>query len=201
MSFTVLPFGSFVSNTSRYAPTGRGISPCHFSAAAWVISRDATSSPTSQVFQSHGPFSSLPYPYRPLPAGFLTGRSGATRRNALSVPLTGIGAPAREFTVTRTGTPFSGVCHEPSAQTLARHWTVPISNDSAAPRSSPVSSVTCAVTVNSNDGSPERSAVGEATGVNVTLKTPFSSVSASPSPTKFSPSSSLSSQNQRHQPG
>jgi hypothetical protein len=31
--------------------------------------------------------------------------------------------------------------------------------------------------VNSNDGSPARSAVGEATGVNVTLKTPFSSVS------------------------
>ena len=119
----------------------------------------------------------------------------------MSVPLTGTGVPASVASDTRTGTGFAGVCQLPSAQTLARHATVPISNDDSAERASPVSSVTVATTLKLNDGSPARSAVGEATGVNVTLKTPFSSVSTSPFATKPSPSSLAVPPNQHHQPG
>ena len=49
--------------------------------------------------------------------------------------------------------------------------------------------MTWAVTANTNDGSPARSAVGDATGVNSTAKAPSSSVVASPFATKSSPSS------------
>ena len=57
-----------------------------------------------------------------------------------------------------------------SFQTLARQATVPTLNEVWAARASPVSSVTSAVTVNVNDGLPERSAFGEATGVKAIAK-------------------------------
>ena len=103
---------------------------------------------------------------------------------------------------TLAATGFPAVCHSPSVQTPARQATVPISKEDSAVRASPVSSVTVAVTAKRNDGSPSRSAVGAATGVKVTVKAPFPSVSASPCATKPSPSSPSSPQpNQRHQSG
>ena len=90
--------------------------------------------------------------------------------------------------------------HVPSVQTLARHATVPTLNDICANLASPVPSVTVAYTSKSKDGSPERSAVGDASGVNSTLKTPFSSVSTVPSAMKLS-SSPSSSPNQFHHAG
>ena len=121
--------------------------------------------------------------------------------NALSVPLTGTCVPASDRSDTFTLTGLSAVSQSPSFQMSARKATVPTSNDVCAVLASPVPSVTVAVTVKLNDGSPERSAFGEATGMNVTLNTPFSSVSAVPSATKFSPSSSILIPNHLHQSG
>ena len=132
------------------------------------------------------------------------GRSGPFRRKTRSVPFTGTAAPESEASETLAATGLPAVGHSPSVQTPARQATVPISKDDSAERASPVPSVTVAVTVNRNDGSFARSAVGAATGVNSTAKEPFSSVVASPCATKRSPSSSSSpppQPNQRHQSG
>ena len=59
-------------------------------------------------------------------------------------------------------------------------------NDRVAVRASPVASVTVAVTLNSNAGSPARSAVGAASGVNATAKRPSASVVVSPSVSRSS---------------
>ena len=62
----------------------------------------------------------------------------------------------------------------------ARHATVPTLNCVWAACVSPAVSTTVADTSNWNDGSPERSAVGDASGTNATVNAPSASVTVSP---------------------